>query len=114
MKLRTFGFALVAVLLFAGCKSNQAIEIKTLLDDPAQYDHKVVTVAGTVGRSLGVLGYGAYELSDDTGNIAIGSKSGGAPREGAEVVLRGAVRKAFTLGTTTPAAMDAQDAFSKR
>ena len=62
-------------------------------------------MAGVVGRSIGVLGYGAYELSDDTGKIAIVSKSGGAPREGAEVVVRGEFRNAFTLGTTTAAAI---------
>jgi hypothetical protein len=101
------------MLLLAGCKSNSAIEIKKLLDDPSQYDHKIVTVAGTVGRSIGVLGYGAYELSDDTGKIAIVSKSGGAPREGAEVVVRGEFRNAFTLGATTGSAILEQDRVSK-
>jgi hypothetical protein len=101
-----------ALLLFAGCKGSTT-PIQTLLDDPAQYDRKIVTVAGTVGRSIGVLGYGAYELSDDTGKISIVSRTGGAPREGAEVVVRGEFRNAFTLGATTGAAILEQDRASK-
>lgn len=113
MKILKLSLCLAAVVALAGCKSNSTTDIKTLLDDPSQYDRKTVTVAGTVGRSIGVLGYGAYELSDETGKLSIISKSGGAPREGAEVAVRGEFRSAFTLGTTTMAALVEKDRVSR-
>lgn len=113
MKIQQLCLCLATLAALAGCKSNSATDIKMLLDDPSQYDRKTVTVAGTVGRSIGVLGYGAYELSDDTGKLSIVSKTGGAPREGAQVVVRGEFRSAFTIGTTTMAALVEKDRVSK-
>jgi hypothetical protein len=88
-------FALIA---FAGCKGD-TVPISKLLDNPSQYDHKTVRVHGTVGQSIGVLGYGGYELSDGTGKITVVTEGGGAPREGATVGVEGEFRSGFTLGT---------------
>lgn len=107
MRFRRLVVTLAVVAALAGCRG--ATSIKTLLDDPSQYDRKTVTVAGTVGRSIGALGFGAYELSDDSGMIAVVSRSGGAPREGAKVVVRGEFRNAYTLGTRTGAAILEED-----
>ena len=93
--------ALLLLTLIAGCKD--AVPIKTLLDDPAQYDRKTVRVAGSVTGSVGVLGYGAYVIDDGTGKLPIVSKEGGAPREGARVAVEGEFRSAFTLGTESAA-----------
>src|SRR5262249_41385709 len=100
----------VAVLLaasLAGCKSSelQVTTIRTLLDDPGRFDKQSVRVAGEVTRSLGVMGYGAYELDDGTGKIPIVTKENGAPRTGARVGVEGEFRAAFTLATTTAAAI---------
>jgi hypothetical protein len=90
--------ALALVMVLAGgCKS--ATPIGKLLDDPGRYDKQTVRVAGTVGQSVGVLGYGAYRLDDGTGTITVVTQSGGAPREGAKVGVEGEFRSAFTLGT---------------
>jgi len=98
-------FAGALLLAFsAGCKGRDDVtSIKTLLDDPSRFDHQVVRVAGEVGRSLGVLGYGAYQLNDGTGTISIVSQEGGAPRTGAKVGVEGEFRSAFTLGTESAA-----------
>lgn len=109
MRIPPAGLFLIAALAIGGCRGGATTSIKTLLDDPASYDGKTVAVAGTVGRSIGVLGYGAYELSDGTGTLPIVSKTGGAPREGAEVAVRGEFKSAFTLGTTTVAALIEKD-----
>lgn len=93
----TLGLALAAL---AGCKGGTT-PIQTLLDDPGKYDHQTVRVHGTVGRSVGVLGYGAYQIDDGTGTLTVVTQSGGAPREGAEVGVEGEFRSAFTLGTQT-------------
>ena len=89
--------------LIASCKNTVAI--KTLLDDPSQYDKKTVSIVGTVGQSIGVLGYGTYSLDDGTGTLRVVSKEGGAPRDGARVGVEGEFRSAFTLGTETVAVL---------
>lgn len=90
----------------ASCKQDSRVTpVKTLLDDPAQYEGKTVRVAGDVTESIGALGYGGYRLDDGTGKIAIIVQGGGAPRVGAKVVSEGTFRSAYTLGTSTLAAI---------
>jgi len=93
----------LSLALVAGCKSTTPI--KTLLDDPPRYDHQTVRIAGTVGHSIGVLGYGVYQVDDGTGTLTVVTKEGGAPREGASVGVEGEFRSAFTLGPQTAAAL---------
>ena len=94
-----FPLLLLALALLAapGCRKGFT-PIKTLLDDPSRYDNKVVKVAGEVTRGAGVLGFGAYELRDDTGTLKVVSQGGGAPREGAKVGVEGTFRSVFTIG----------------
>jgi len=96
---------MLAVLLLAGCKGGGTTPIKTLLDDPSQYDHKTVRIAGTVEESAGILGYGGYRLNDDTGTLTVVTQQGGAPRTGARIGVEGEFRSAFTLGTASIAAV---------
>lgn len=103
--LRVASLTALLVLVLAGCKGGGTTEIKTLLDDPSRFDGKTVRIAGEVTRSIGVLGYGAYELDDGTGTLPVVTKDGGAPRQGARVGVEGTFRSAFTLGTTTAAAL---------
>jgi hypothetical protein len=92
-----------ALLLVPGCKGTTPI--KTLLDDPGQYDGKSVKVAGAVTGSVGVLGTGAYQVDDGTRRLVVISKEGGAPREGAQVGVKGVFRAAFTFQTETAAVL---------
>ncbi|HEY3216849.1 MAG TPA: hypothetical protein VGK93_10190 [Candidatus Eisenbacteria bacterium] len=101
----------LALFLAAGCKGS-ITEIKTLLDDPSRFDKQTVRVAGTVGSSVGVLGYGAYQVDDGTGTLTVVSKEGGAPREGARVGVEGEFRSAFTLGTQTAAVLVEKQRFT--
>ncbi len=100
----------VAVLL-AGCKG--ATPIKRLLDDPSQFDGKTVEIAGKVTASIGVLGAGAYRVDDGTGRLVVISKDGGAPREGAEVAVKGVFRAAFTFQTETAAVLMESERYTK-
>ncbi len=93
----------VALGALAGC--GGATPIKSILDDPSQYMDRTVTIAGHVTSSAGLLEYGAYQVNDGTGSIAVVSSGGGAPREGAEVVVEGRVKAAFTLGTASATVM---------
>ncbi len=85
----------------AGCRGGSVTPIATLLDDPARYDKQTVRVSGTVSTSVGVLGYGAYEVDDGTGRLPVVTESGGAPRQGARVGVEGEFRAGFTLGPQT-------------
>jgi hypothetical protein len=106
---RTFRLAVAVslVALLAGCKASdiQVTPIKTLLDDPARFDKQTVRIAGTVTRAFGILGYGAYDVEDATGKMAVVTQENGAPRVGATVGVEGEFRSAFTMGTTTAAAI---------
>jgi hypothetical protein len=105
---RPFLFAALATVALAlpACRDDvEVTPIQTLLDDPSRFDRQVVRVAGTVTKALGVLGYGAYQVDDGTGGIAVITKSGGAPREGAEIGVEGEFRSAYTIGTSTGAAI---------
>ncbi len=98
--------ALVALALVAGCKGGPEVTpIKTLLDDPSRFDRKTVRIAGEVTRSLGILGYGAYQVDDGTGSLPVVTKEGGAPRQGAKVGVEGEFRAAFTLGAESGAVL---------
>lgn len=92
-----------SLALLAGCKDT--VTIKTLLDDPAQYDKRTVRIAGTASGSVGILGLGTYRIDDGTGTLRVVSKEGGAPREGARVGVEGEFRSAYTLGTETVAVL---------
>ncbi|MEQ1834130.1 MAG: hypothetical protein ABL977_13840 [Candidatus Eisenbacteria bacterium] len=107
--IRLLRLAAAALLLaaLAGCKAEdmQVTSIKTLLDDPSRFDKQTVRIAGNVTRSLGIMGYGAYEVDDGTGKIPVVTQENGAPRTGAQVGVEGEFRSAFTMGTTTAAAV---------
>jgi hypothetical protein len=101
--MRRFAFVAALLLACAGCKGGTPI--KDILDDPSRFSGKTVQIAGTVTKSVGVLGMGAYELKDETGTITVVSKTNGAPREGAKVGVEGTVQQGFTLGTTSVTAV---------
>lgn len=84
MKTRFFAalILLAATLLLMGCPSQTTIN--RLNGDPARYRGKEVLIIGTVTNSFGAVGFGAYELSDETGKIWVLTQRG-APSKGARV-----------------------------
>jgi hypothetical protein len=102
------------LLLLAGlaaCKGG-VTEIKTLLDDPGRYDRQTVRITGTVGTSVGALGYGGYQVDDQTGTLLVVTNQGGVPREGAKVGVEGEFRSAYTVGTHTGAVLIEKERFT--
>ena len=93
-----------AAVVFMAC-NEKTTSIKTLLDDPGQYDGKTVRIAGEVQGSIGALGFGAYQVKDATGTIPVVSEGGGAPTRGAKVGVEGTFRAAYTLGTQSAAVL---------
>lgn len=90
------------VLAFIACK-EKTLSIKALLADPGKYDGKTVKIAGQVDQSIGALGFGAYEVKDETGTIPVVTQGGGAPSRGTFVGVEGTFRAAYTLGTQSRA-----------
>lgn len=101
---RTFRGALLPLVLASlatACGGNKAIRIGTLLEDPGRYDGRTVRVEGEVKESAGVLGYGAYRVSDGTGTVNVVTTQGGAPAEGARVGVQGTFRSLYTFGSNS-------------
>jgi len=93
---RIAGVLLVAGLsmLASGCKQT----INEVLADPQRWANEDVEVGGEVVDSYSVLGRGAYQINDGTGQLWVVSTSG-VPRTGARVVVKGRVRDGFDLGS---------------
>jgi hypothetical protein len=80
------------------------IRIRDLLDRPQEYQGKTVRVQGTVTKSAGVLGTGAFEIDDGTGKIYVIARGQGVPREGAKTKAQGRFESVFSfLGRTAAA-----------
>ena len=76
-----------------------ATPIAQINANPRRFDGRAVLLRGSVQGSAGLLGYGAYELDDGTGRIAVVTDAG-VPVAGTRVVVRGMVKNTFTLGDT--------------
>lgn len=98
---------LAAAALVSACAS--VTPIGELLDDPGQYDGETVRVEGevssAVGGAIGNLGLGAYRVTDDTGTLTIVNESGGPPRDGASVRVKGIFEALFTVGSNSLAVL---------
>jgi len=81
------------------------VRIRDLLDQPQRYDGRTVKVEGTVTRSAGVFGTGAYQVDDGTGSIYVITQGQGVPREGARTKAKGVFRSVFSLAGRTIAAI---------
>ncbi len=101
------------MLLFLNGCAAKTVSIKTLLDDPSQYEGDDVRIVGDVEEgSAGALGVGTYEMNDGTGTLRVVTKSGGAPRAGAHVGVEGTFRSAFTLGMESLAVLLEENRFT--
>ncbi|HLZ44642.1 MAG TPA: hypothetical protein VKQ05_03095 [Gemmatimonadales bacterium] len=94
--------AIAVVFAFVSC-NTKTTSIKTLLSDPGKYDGQTVRISGQVLQSIGALGYGAYDVQDQTGTIPVVTQGGGAPARGTRVGVEGTFRAAYTLGTESRA-----------
>jgi hypothetical protein len=92
-----------ALLVLAGCAG--VTPIGELLDNPAKYDGKKVQVEGEVKESAGGLGIGAYQVRDDTGTLTVVSETGGPPRSGSKISVKGTFEALITLGSRSLAVL---------
>ncbi len=93
----------VASIALAGCAS--VTPIGQLLDNPSRYDGKTVSIEGEVRNSAGGLGLGAYQVKDETGTMTVVSETGGPPRAGAKIGVKGRFDALITLGSRSLAVL---------
>ncbi len=89
---------LVALLFVTACGSIFPTKIGKILEDPRDYDGKVVTVKGTVKESVNIIFLKSFVVSDGTGEIMV-TTARAVPRVGATVTVKGTVNQAFALGS---------------
>ena len=75
----------------------QQTTIGKLQNDSARYRNKEVVIIGHVTNSFGALGYGAYELDDETGRMWVLTDRG-VPARGARVGTVGKFVNGVTWG----------------
>lgn len=75
----------------------QQTTIGKLQNDPARYRNKEVALVGNVTNSFGALGYGAYELDDETGRVWVLTERG-VPAKGARIGTVGKFVNGVTWG----------------
>lgn len=93
---RRLGLSIIFVLstLSAACAAKS---INQVLADPGRYRNDTITVRGTVAESASVLGRGAYRITDGDQGLWVVT-SGGAPRKGARVNVKGRLQEGYDLG----------------
>lgn len=102
---------LLGAMLFSLSACASVTPIGDLLSDPGRYDGRTVRIEGTVTEAAGALGVGGYLVDDGTGTLTVVSQSGGAPRTGAEVGVKGRFEALFTLGDRALAVLREEDRF---
>lgn len=97
MKAKLFSLtALLACTIFLTACPQQTT-ISKVNNDPARYRNKEVAFVGKVTNSFGALGYGAYELDDETGRVWVLTERG-VPERGARVGAAGKFINGVTWG----------------
>ena len=96
-------FAAGLLVLLAGCAS--VTPIGELLANSTKYNGKEVRIKGEVRESAGLLGKGAYQVKDDTGTLTVVSESGGPPRSGSKISVKGTFQALITLGARSLAVL---------
>jgi hypothetical protein len=95
-----------AVVLLAGCAS--VTPIGELLQNSSKYNGKTVRIKGQVRESAGLLGRGAYQIKDDTGQLTVLSETSAPPPTGSKVGVKGVFEALFTFGSRSLAVLREQ------
>jgi hypothetical protein len=99
-----------ALVILAGCAS--ATPIGELLQNSSKYNGKTVRIKGTVKESAGLLGRGAYQVKDDTGQLTVVSETSAPPPTGSKVGVKGMFEALFTFGSKSLAVLREQGRFN--
>lgn len=86
--------AVLPLLILTACNLDTISQVK---NDPFKYERETAHLGGVVTKTYGVMGYGIYEIQDQTGRIFVVSQGRGVPGKGARVEIKGHAKNAFTF-----------------
>lgn len=91
--------ALVAALVLAGCDYLPFgyVTVKEITEAPAAFEGKEVKIKGKADSAASVMGFRAFILRDDTGEILVVTGDD-LPASGQPVAVKGKVRSAVIIG----------------
>jgi len=72
--------------------------IGKILENPASYENKIITIKGEVKDRMGLLAVKYYTLKDNTGEIKVITKRA-LPSVGAKVIAKGKIKTAYAIGS---------------
>ena len=98
------------MILLAGCAG--VTPISELLQNSSKYNGKTVRIKGEVKESAGLLGRGAYQVKDDTGQLTVVSETASPPPTGSKVGVKGVFEAILTIGSKSLAVLREQSRFN--
>ena len=90
-------FSLLAAL---GCGRLFGTQIKSILDNPRDYENKEVTLHGTVVDVTNLMIYKSFVLDDGTGQIRVVTQRI-LPKKGNRVAVTGTVKEGLSIGDSS-------------
>lgn len=87
----------VAMVLGLGCDRLFGTRIKSILDNPRDYENKQVTVTGTVTKVTNLLVYKSFLIDDGSGQIRVVTERV-LPKEGSRITVTATVKQGFSIG----------------
>jgi hypothetical protein len=99
-----------ALVLLAGCAG--VTPISELLQNSSKYNGKTVRIKGEVKESAGLLGRGAYQVKDGTGQLTVLSETSAPPPSGSHVGVKGIFEALLTIGSKSLAVLREQSRFN--
>ena len=88
---------LVAIMLLSSCNFISGTPIKNILDNPRDYNGKVLQVKGQVSDIFSLIVIKYFTLKDGTGEITVITDKP-LPKKGTTIKVKGKVQEAFSLG----------------
>lgn len=98
-----------ALIALAGCAG--VTPISELVQNSSKYNGKTVRIKGEVKESAGLLGRGAYQLKDETGQLTVLSETSSPPPTGAKIGVKGVFEALLTIGSKSLAVLREQSRF---
>jgi hypothetical protein len=91
---------LLAASNIACAHALRSAQIGDLRDNPGRYQHRTVSIDGTVTTSWGIplVPYRLYKVDDGTGEVTVVSASNRTPTRGAHVRVKGQVDDVAVIG----------------
>ena len=96
--------------LLAGCAG--VTPINELLQNSTKYNGKTVRIKGEVSEAAGLLGRGAYQVKDGTGQLTVLSEISAPPPKGSHVGVKGVFESLLTIGSKSLAVLREQSRFN--